>query len=259
MNYKWGFKGKENDREVLTGGRFQDYGFRAYRPDLARFFAVDPLRSDYPELTTYQFASNTPIQAIDLDGLEAWMTRDGKPSSVNGPLNKEFADKNGLVPFASSKPPESPKVPTSDDVSRKQTNSSAAAASKRSGISISGQDGSNEDIPKGSILHYIPNEIIEMFTTVFGKKPGQGLNDKTKGKDMGPTKNSKDKVSERNETANDEKLTAPEREYDTISPINNVDMKGKSTTSYEVKDKKTGETKIIKQNISALINCIYFL
>ena len=31
---------------------------------------MDPLRRQYPELTPYQFASNTPIQAIDLDGLE---------------------------------------------------------------------------------------------------------------------------------------------------------------------------------------------
>jgi len=39
--------------------------------DLGRFLSVDPLSPDYPELTTYQFASNTPIMAIDLDGLEA--------------------------------------------------------------------------------------------------------------------------------------------------------------------------------------------
>jgi hypothetical protein len=32
---------------------------------------VDPLTKEYPELTPYQFASNTPIYAIDLDGLEA--------------------------------------------------------------------------------------------------------------------------------------------------------------------------------------------
>lgn len=29
--------------------------------DYARFLSSDPLRRDYPELTTYQFASNTPI------------------------------------------------------------------------------------------------------------------------------------------------------------------------------------------------------
>jgi len=47
-----------------------DYGFRIYNPGIARFLSVDPLAPDYPELTTYQFASNTPINSIDLDGLE---------------------------------------------------------------------------------------------------------------------------------------------------------------------------------------------
>jgi hypothetical protein len=51
-------------------GNFQDYGMRMYNPRIGRFFTVDPLTKSYPELTPYQFASNTPIQAIDLDGEE---------------------------------------------------------------------------------------------------------------------------------------------------------------------------------------------
>jgi hypothetical protein len=43
---------------------------RIYNPSLGRFLSVDPITDEYPELTPYQFASNTPIQAIDLDGLE---------------------------------------------------------------------------------------------------------------------------------------------------------------------------------------------
>lgn len=39
--------------------------------------SVDPLTGSYPELTPYQFASNTPIWAIDLDGLEAYFTNTG--------------------------------------------------------------------------------------------------------------------------------------------------------------------------------------
>ncbi|MGK0390993.1 MAG: hypothetical protein ACI94Y_003753 [Maribacter sp.] len=50
----------------------QDYGFRLYNPSIGKFLSVDPLSPKYPELTPYQFASNTPIQAIDLDGLEAY-------------------------------------------------------------------------------------------------------------------------------------------------------------------------------------------
>ena len=36
-----------------------------------RFLSVDPIARSYPMLTPYQFASNTPVIAIDLDGLEA--------------------------------------------------------------------------------------------------------------------------------------------------------------------------------------------
>ena len=46
---------------------------RLYNPSLSRFLSVDPISKKYPELTPYQFASNTPIQAVDLDGLEAWV------------------------------------------------------------------------------------------------------------------------------------------------------------------------------------------
>ena len=69
-SYRYGFNGKENDNEVKGEGNQQDYGMRIYDPRLGRFLSVDPLQKDYPELTPYQFASNTPIQAIDLDGLE---------------------------------------------------------------------------------------------------------------------------------------------------------------------------------------------
>jgi hypothetical protein len=44
---------------------------------IARFLSVDPLTKKYPELTPYQFASDTPIRAVDLDGLEAAMVNYG--------------------------------------------------------------------------------------------------------------------------------------------------------------------------------------
>jgi hypothetical protein len=39
---------------------------------------VDPIAKQYPELTVYQFASNTPIMAVDLDGLERYFAADGR-------------------------------------------------------------------------------------------------------------------------------------------------------------------------------------
>ena len=43
--------------------------------ETSRFLSIDPLGRKYPELTPYQFASNTPILAVDLDGLEAGIDR----------------------------------------------------------------------------------------------------------------------------------------------------------------------------------------
>lgn len=64
--YKYGYNGKENDKE--TG--YQDYGFRMYDPNIARFISVDPLTKQYPWYSPYQFAGNKPIWFTDLDGLE---------------------------------------------------------------------------------------------------------------------------------------------------------------------------------------------
>jgi RHS repeat-associated protein len=68
--YRYGFNGKENDNDVKGEGNQQDYGFRIYDPRLGRFLSVDPISKKYPELTPYQFASNRPIDGIDLDGKE---------------------------------------------------------------------------------------------------------------------------------------------------------------------------------------------
>ena len=68
--YRYGFNGKENDNEIKGEGNQQDYGMRIYDPRLSRFLSVDPLTLQYPMLTPYQFASNRPIDGIDLDGLE---------------------------------------------------------------------------------------------------------------------------------------------------------------------------------------------
>jgi RHS repeat-associated protein len=68
--YRYGFNGKENDKDVKGDGDQQDYGARIYDPRVGRFLSVDPVTGEYPELTPYQFASNRPIDGIDQDGLE---------------------------------------------------------------------------------------------------------------------------------------------------------------------------------------------
>lgn len=68
--YRYGFNGMEKDDEVKGGGNHLDFGARGYDPRLGRFLSVDPLFKQFPELTPYQFASNRPIDGIDIDGLE---------------------------------------------------------------------------------------------------------------------------------------------------------------------------------------------
>ncbi len=69
--YRYGFNGKEKGENGEWGGTTTyDYGFRIYNPSFGRFLSVDPLTRSYPELTPYQFASNRPVDGIDLDGLE---------------------------------------------------------------------------------------------------------------------------------------------------------------------------------------------
>ena len=70
--YRYGFSGKEKDPKAEWGGlNHYDYGFRIYNPAIGRFLSVDPLAKQYPMLTPYQFASNCPVWATDIDGLEA--------------------------------------------------------------------------------------------------------------------------------------------------------------------------------------------
>jgi RHS repeat-associated protein len=72
-DYQYGFNGKEKDQNSEFGNTHYDYGFSIYNPEIGKFLSVDPLAPDFPELSTYQYASNSPIVNIDLDGLEAVM------------------------------------------------------------------------------------------------------------------------------------------------------------------------------------------
>jgi RHS repeat-associated protein len=68
--YRYGFNGKEEDDEVKGDGNQQDYGMRIYDTRLGKFLSVDPLAREFPYLSAYQFAANSPIENSDLDGAE---------------------------------------------------------------------------------------------------------------------------------------------------------------------------------------------
>lgn len=68
--YRYGFNGKERDNKFKGNDNSYDYGNRIYDPRCGCFLSVDPMAKDYPWYSPYQFAGNTPIWAIDRDGLE---------------------------------------------------------------------------------------------------------------------------------------------------------------------------------------------
>ena len=80
--YRFGFNGKESDKETYGDGNIYDYGFRIYDPRIGRFLSLDPLAKNFPWYTPYQFAGNKPIAFLDLDGLEdIWY---GETNIING-------------------------------------------------------------------------------------------------------------------------------------------------------------------------------
>ncbi len=85
--YSYTFNGKESDTEVKGSGNQYDYGFRIYDSRVARFLSVDPLARKFSELTPYQYASNSPIANIDLDGLEANLSIFAKEGGAPPELN----------------------------------------------------------------------------------------------------------------------------------------------------------------------------
>jgi RHS repeat-associated protein len=74
-DYRYGFQGQEKDDELKGKGNSLNYTFRMHDPRIGRFFAVDPLTAKYPYYSPYQFSGNRVIDMIELEGLEATVTK----------------------------------------------------------------------------------------------------------------------------------------------------------------------------------------
>jgi RHS repeat-associated protein len=70
--YRYGFQGQEKDDELKGEGNSLNYTFRMHDPRVGRFFAVDPLFREYPHNSTYAFSENRLLDAVELEGKEAF-------------------------------------------------------------------------------------------------------------------------------------------------------------------------------------------
>ncbi len=64
--YRFGFNGQEKEPEL---GDYYAFEYRIHDARLGRFLSVDPLAPEYPMLSPYCFAGNSPIKLIDVFGL----------------------------------------------------------------------------------------------------------------------------------------------------------------------------------------------
>ena len=77
----------ENDNELKGEGNSINYEARMQDTRIGRFLSRDPLAKSFPWYSPYQFAGNTPIWAVDLDGEEEYIYQlklsknsEGKPA-----------------------------------------------------------------------------------------------------------------------------------------------------------------------------------
>lgn len=90
-SYRYGFQGQEKDDEIKGEGNSLNYTFRMHDPRAARFFTVDPLFKDYPYNSTYAFSENRVMDAIELEGLEAFF--------IHGTILEMFGGRSSTFTF----------------------------------------------------------------------------------------------------------------------------------------------------------------
>ena len=66
---KYLYNGKELNADYEIN--LYEYGARWYGPAVGRFTGVDPIVEEFPHLSVYDYASNEPVNNIDLHGLQA--------------------------------------------------------------------------------------------------------------------------------------------------------------------------------------------
>ena len=84
-SYRYGFQGQEKDDELKGEGNSLNYTFRMHDPRVGRFFATDPLESDYPWYSPYQFGGNSTLMSVELEGLEESQTANENQNAKEEP------------------------------------------------------------------------------------------------------------------------------------------------------------------------------
>jgi RHS repeat-associated protein len=67
-DYRYGFNGMEKEKNMDASGDITDFGARVFDANFPMFLSRDPMEGKFSFQSSYVFAGNTPIQAIDDNG-----------------------------------------------------------------------------------------------------------------------------------------------------------------------------------------------
>jgi RHS repeat-associated protein len=162
--YRYGFNGKEKDKDLISLTAY-DYGFRIYNPGIGKFLSVDPLTNNYSWYTPYQFAGNTPIQAVDLDGLEE------KPTTLEQYL-KSIQSKPVLVSSSATRVSQKPL-----QVNSTSTKCITLGDPKKTGQQITAKQNGRNPLEQNRSNIYFNNRQAEAIETIFEVGKLSDIND----------------------------------------------------------------------------------
>ena len=97
---RFGFNLKEEENDFGIG--YTDFKWRFSDQILGRFFTIDRLAEKYSDISTYQFASNDPINKLEIDGLEGIRHDEIITNGSGKPTTKIIADINIFVGLSST-------------------------------------------------------------------------------------------------------------------------------------------------------------
>ena len=96
--YRYGFNGKENDKDISEGDL--DFGARVYDSRLGRWLSVDPLGGKFGWQSPYCGLDNNPINIIDPKGKSGEPTLDKANKTVTVKSNIVFYGADGSAALA---------------------------------------------------------------------------------------------------------------------------------------------------------------